>query len=382
MRQMTDGFRGRADQRAASTFGLIVNVRANTVSDEPRILVVRPDSIGDVVCTTPLIAALRSKYPRTWIGVLANHYSAPVLAGNPDIDEVFAYRRSRDRDANKIALIVERIRVVLALRKKRIDYALIAMPTYQRRVIRFVRWSGAKAIAGFGGERDQRGRLDIAVPVAHEETSEVEDVFRLGAPLGVDGVPPALKVVPDSEEVAHAMTAVAATRRESDVLIGVHISARNLDHRWSDANYVATMRELAARHRAAFIVFWASESDRIAPRAEDNDRAQRFLDAASDLKVFAWPSDSLKRLIGGIAACDFMLMADGSAMHIAAALQKPIVCLFGRSDPVRWRPWGVPHELLRSATQTGAEFAVADVVAACERVMSVPVRPRAEAGHF
>ena len=361
---------------------LIARANKPIVTDEPRILVVRPDSIGDLVCTTPLIAALRRKYPRTWIGVLANNYSAPVLEGNPDIDEVFVYRRSRDGDANKIALIVERIRVVLALRKQHIDYALIAMPTYQRRVIRFVRWSGAKAIAGFGGERDRRDGLDIAVPVAHEETSEVEDVFRLGALLGIDGVPPALKVVPDSEEVARAMTAVAPTRRESDVLIGVHISARKLSHRWPDANYIAAMRALAGQHRAAFIVFWAHESDHMPPRAIDEERAQQFLDAVSDLNVYAWPSDSLKRLIAGIAACDFMLMADGSAMQIAAALQKPIVCLFGRSDPARWHPWGVPHELLRSSTQGGAEFAVADVVTACERVMSVPARSRAEAGHF
>jgi heptosyltransferase III len=352
------------------------------VIDDPRILVVRPDNIGDLVCTTPLIAALRAKYPRTWIGVLANTYSAPVLEWNPDIDEVFSYRRSRDGRGNKIAVIVERIRVALALRRKHIDYALIAMPTYHRRVIRFVRWSGAKAIAGFGGERDRRGQLDIAVPVSHDATSEVEDVFRLGAPLGIDGTPPALKVVPNSEEVARAMTAVAATRRESDVLIGVHISARKPGHHWPDANFIAAMRELTASHRAAFILFWAPGPHHTRQHAGDDERARHILDAVTDLNVFPWPSDSLPRLIAGIAACDFMLMAEGGAMHIAAALQKPIVCLFGRSDPVRWRPWGVPHELLQTASQNVTDIAVRDVVDACERVMSVPARPRTEAGHF
>jgi heptosyltransferase III len=362
----------------------MATTRANgrIVNDEPRILVVRPDSIGDLVCTTPLIAALRARYPRTWIGVLANNYSAPVLEGNPDIDEIFSYRRSRDRDANKIAVIIERIRVALTLRRKHIDYALIAMPTYQRRVIRFVRWSGAKAIAGFGGDRERRGQLDIAVPISHDETSEVEDVFRLGAPLGIDGAPPALKVVPDSAEVARAMTAVAATRRDSDVMVGVHIGARTLAHSWPDAEYIAAMRALAARHRASFIVFWAHGSDSMRPHPSDDERARNFLDAVRDLKVFPWPAESLRRLIGGIAACDFMLMAEGGAMHIAAALQKPIVCLFGRSDPVRWRPWGVPHELLQPASQNVIDITVEDVVAACERVMSVPVRPRIEAGHF
>lgn len=33
-------------------------------------------------------------------------------------------------------------------------------------------------------------------------------------------------------------------------------------------------------------------------------------------------------------------------MHVAAALDIPIVCMFGRSDPEQWGPWGVPQRVL------------------------------------
>ena len=62
-----------------------------------RILIVRRDNIGDLVLTTPLIAALRAKKPDAWIGFLANSYNAPVLSGNPHLDAVFAYDKAKHR---------------------------------------------------------------------------------------------------------------------------------------------------------------------------------------------------------------------------------------------------------------------------------------------
>ena len=56
-------------------------------SGTPRILIVRRDNIGDLVCTTPLIAALRERLPRAWIAALVNSYNAEVLARNPALDE-------------------------------------------------------------------------------------------------------------------------------------------------------------------------------------------------------------------------------------------------------------------------------------------------------
>ncbi len=352
------------------------------MTDDPRILVIRRDNIGDLVCTTPLISALRGKYPRAWVGVLASSYNAPILEGNPDIDEVFAYRRDRSGETNRLRLIAERVRMALILRGKRIDYALIATPTFQRRAIRFARWSGAKSIVGFAGARDPRRRLDIVVPVALTEMSEVEDVLRLGVPLGIEGPPPPLKVVPDPDAVAHAMTAVAATRREGEVLIGVHISARKPSQRWPQERYVAAMRALAERQHASFMMFWTPGNGDTLPLPGDDHKARHLLNAVHDLNVFAWPTENLSRLVGGIAACDFMLMPDGGAMHIAAALGKPIVCLFGRSDAARWRPWGVPHELLQAHSQLVGDISVDQVVMACERMMAVPMRPPIAPGHF
>ena len=66
---------------------------ALSVPPRSRILVVRRDNIGDLVCTTPAIADLRKQYPDAEIAALVNSYNAEVLKGNPNLDHVFVYQK-------------------------------------------------------------------------------------------------------------------------------------------------------------------------------------------------------------------------------------------------------------------------------------------------
>ena len=69
-----------------------------------KILVIRRDNIGDLVCTTPLLAALRRAKPGAWIGALVNSYNAPVLERNPDVDAVIPYRKLKHLEPGDWAL--------------------------------------------------------------------------------------------------------------------------------------------------------------------------------------------------------------------------------------------------------------------------------------
>jgi ADP-heptose:LPS heptosyltransferase len=73
-------------------------------------------------------------------------------------------------------------------------------------------------------------------------------------------------------------------------------------------------------------------------------------------------------LIGALAACDEVICADGGAMHLAAALGKPIVALFGDAPVERWRPWGVRHRIVRPESRDVADVSVADVLAAYDEI--------------
>src|SRR5438309_10821439 len=92
----------------------------------PRILVIRRDNIGDLVCTTPLLFALRERFPRAHIAALVNTYNEAVLARNPAVDAVYAYEKGKHRGEGRsvLSVYVDRLRLIMKLRKERFNYAI------------------------------------------------------------------------------------------------------------------------------------------------------------------------------------------------------------------------------------------------------------------
>src|SRR5262252_11091352 len=169
----------------------------------PRILVIRRDNIGDLVCTTPLIFALRDRYPEGHIAALVNTYNEAVLDGNPALDAVHAYEKGKHRGESRslLSLYAERLRFLARLRRQQFDYAILATPGYAPRSLRLARLIGARHVLGYTEHGKAHRRLDMALPYdGRTSAHEVELVFALLKALGIDGPPPAPRVFPRDEE--------------------------------------------------------------------------------------------------------------------------------------------------------------------------------------
>jgi ADP-heptose:LPS heptosyltransferase len=83
------------------------------------------------------------------------------------------------------------------------------------------------------------------------------------------------------------------------------------------------------------------------------------MDAAGKLPLIAYPTYQLKDLAAALSLVDYVICSDGGAMHIAAALGKPLLCFFGDSDATRWHPWGVPYRLLQPDSRDAADISLA-----------------------
>jgi ADP-heptose:LPS heptosyltransferase len=321
-----------------------------------KILVIRRDNIGDLVCTTPLLRALRARFPGAWIGALVNSYNAPVLAGNPDVDEVFIYRKAKHRGEGESLLGSYGARAALLWRLRRtgIDHVILAAPARQPSAERFARWIAPRRV--LGGQ-------DSAF--AHE----AEKVFSALAAYGIDGPPPACRVVADPAAQARLRAPLPANWAGLP-LIAIHISARKPSQRWPAQRYAELVAQLHARHGAAFLLFWSPGAADNPLHPGDDDKAAQIAALCRGLPLLPVPTGELEELIAGLALADAVICSDGGAMHLAAGLGKPIVCMFGDSDASRWHPWGVPHELLQPANREVRQLAVADLVAAYERLQA------------
>lgn len=302
------------------------------------ILVIRRDNIGDLVCTTPMLAALRKAMPDAWIGVLVNQYNVAVMQGNSDVNEVFAYRKAKHRGPGegKLGIWLETAGLLWKLRRKGIDVAIVASPGGDR----YARLVGARRIIA-----DKPGA----------PFHEVEAVGKLLAPLGIEPELGPLQLSPVPEVVAamHPKLAELAGRK----IWAIHLSAREKSRRWPAEKYIELIERLASPERG-FALFWSPGAADHPAHPGDDEKAAQVLAACSGKGAVPIVTERLEELIAALSLCDGFVGADGGAMHLAAALKLKTAALFENSEAkrTRWYPWGARHVLLQPAT-----FAVADI---------------------
>ena len=321
---------------------------------QEKFLVIRRDNIGDLICTLPLLRAIRQQRPDARLIVLANSYNAPVLNGNPDINAVFSYQKAKHLDVGegRFSTLWQRLKMTMQLRGEHFDW--IVLPGgYQSSSERFAKLIGARNVA--------RLAADDYSPELHE----VELACRLLPKIGLDYQTPNAIIYPDDKEVAKIIPLLSKGKR----FIAIHISARKISQRWSAENFVQLIQQLNDQDpEISFLLLWAPGNDADPKHPGDDAKAQSIITATRSLPVVPFATKSLEALIAVLSRAETVVCCDGGAMHIAAGLAKPIVCLFGESDAVRWRPWGTRHELLQTSERNVDAISVATVVSAYQRL--------------
>lgn len=335
-----------------------------------KLLVIRRDNIGDLVCTTPLFAALRRHFPNAHIAALVNTYNRPVLEGHPDVDAIYAYAKAKHRvRGSALAVHWRNLRLLWQLRRERFDYAFLAGSGFLAHAYRYARLVKPKHVIGYvePGSR-AAGQIDIGIPWdAARSGHEVENVCRILAPLGVTGLPPSLRVIPDADAVQRVQIALRS-HGLSSAPIAVHISARKPSNRWPAERFVELMRRIHAVDKVGFMLFW-SPGDPDNPRHPGDDAMAEYVEAnLKDVPVVRYATSQLIDLVAGLSVCERLICSDGGAMHVAAGLGKPILCFFGDSGAKRWHPWGVPYVLLQPPSRDAADVSVDEAVAGFQQL--------------
>jgi len=325
-----------------------------------KILVIRRDNIGDLVCTTPILSQLRLSFPGAYIYALVNSYNAPVLQNNHNIDETYTYKKTKhiDNGESKISVWLSTLKLLFQLRKKKMDYAIIASSTYSKSAIMFAHIIKARRIIAFAPNI-----TNISDPINIQLTHglhETEAIFQLLIPLGIDAKPGPVEVFPQNQY----STLSYKNNVDQDLLIGLHISARKPKQRWPIEYFSELAHRLNDTYTATFLLFWSPGSMNHSQHPGDDEKAEEVQLLCSDIPLTPFPTQNLTDLINGLSLCDYLICSDGGGMHLAAGLNKPIICLFGNSNAEQWHPWGVPYELLQKESEVVEDISVEEVLSA------------------
>lgn len=317
-----------------------------------KILVIRRDNIGDLVCTTPAIAAIRKHFPAAEIGALVNSYNAEVLSGNPNVDRVFVYQKLKHAVGllNQIRALVLRLKLIVKLRLWRPDVTILAKSSYDRHGLNMARQINARQVIGFSPEdpnhRENLPGIPLKAPSANAN-HEVEVINQLLAPLGICDALGPLQVYPDASAVTHLEHKLPAAAKR----IALHISAREPERRWGTENFIVLAKHiLAMQPETQILLFWSPGKADDPHHPGDDEAAAQLIRAVHSDRLIRMPTRHLNELIAALSLCDIFIGTDGGAMHLAVGLNKRILALFENlaAKLNHWYPWQVPNRIVHS----------------------------------
>lgn len=330
-----------------------------------KVLLVRNDNIGDVICSSPAIEAVRGAFPEAFVAVLVAGYSREAIEGNPHVDEIYLYEKARHHpEVSRAVSWWRQWKVLRSIRDQGFDLAVGLRSYFSPSQGWLVYASGAPFRLGNAPHKAEHEKFSFYynMPVETDWTMrhEVERTLDVIRAIGLDSAEKRLTfVVPEADRAA-VDAFLAESADEARPLVGINAFSRIPVNRWPPERFA----ELADRLVEAYgvqVVFTCL------PGEEWRLEAVR---SAMARPALAYPTPTVKRLAALQASCELFITTEGGPMHTAAAVGVPTIAIFGVTDDRWWKPWGEGQISLKRG-QEAVNISVEDVLKALEG-MDVP----------
>jgi heptosyltransferase-3 len=306
-----------------------------------RVLVVKLRHHGDVLLASPVFTVLKNHLPQVEIDALVYRDTQEMLTLHPAIENVFTVDRQW-KDDGLIRQMGAETKLLKILRAR--HYELVIHLTehprgaWLSRLLR-PRYSVACEYPGKRGAwwRNSFSHL-YKLPATPRHTVErhLDALRRIG--IQPDSEERALQLVPGDE----AECVVEAMLRQKGLhdkgFIHFHPTSRWLFKCWEDEKCSALIEQLQAMGERVVVT--------AAPVSAEQERVKRILEKTGVPVVDMSGQLNLKQLAALSRRAKCFVGVDSAPMHIAAAMQTPVVALFGPSGDKEWGPWQVKHKVI------------------------------------
>ncbi|MEN4040343.1 ADP-heptose--LPS heptosyltransferase RfaF [Serratia marcescens] len=291
-----------------------------------KILVIGPSWVGDMMMSQSLYRTLKAEYPSAEIDVMAPAWCRPLLTRMPEVNQALAMPLGHGALG-----LGERRRLGRALRANRYDRAYVLPNSFKSALVPFFadipQRTGWRGEMRYGLLNDVRVLDKAAFPLMVQRY--VALAYDKGRVQRADDLPqpllwPQLRV--SDEEIAETTSAFNLT--DSRPIVGFCPGAEfGPAKRWPHYHYAALAQRLI--ESGYQIALFGSAKDH---EAGEQIRAALQEDAR-DFCLNLAGKTQLEQAVILIAACRAVVSNDSGLMHVAAALNKPLIALYGPSSP-------------------------------------------------
>jgi lipopolysaccharide heptosyltransferase II len=309
------------------------------VGEIASILVVRLDLLGDVVFTLTMVEGLRATFPTAHIAMLTLPYTSQLGRMSPAVDDVLTVDTNRIRRPRGLfdpRTWVDYYRVYHELRRRRFD---VAISTYGAMGSLWAFLAGATRSTGYKQEA-YPFLLDDPVPGGRhrERIHEIEYARRLALHVGVASTPD------------HATFRVPSKARDNvdrlllehgigrlDSIVAVHAGSMNGSaKRWPVASWSRFIDELGGRTNRRVVLVGAESDAGIACEVQAGARSATV--------SLAGRTD-IPELAALLLRADLVASGDSGPLHLASALGRPLLAVYGPTDPVVYGPYRTDRQV-------------------------------------
>ncbi len=326
-----------------------------------RILLIKPSALGDVVHTIPLLVRLRARYPRARIDWLITPENAEIVRCHPALSNVVLFaRHDFSRRGRRWRAVVAFLDLLKQIRRAKYD--LVVDMHGQVRSAFFTLISGARVRIGFDrpikrsltvsaehdlknvpshGWRGAREGSWIAythrIPIPTLDVHAIDRYLWVAPLLGLDDDPPDLTIYLSSETIRNVERLLEEHGVPASKLLVVLVPGTIWETKhWTIEGFAGVARQFI---REGFAVALAGTK-------RDQQRCQQIAAAAPgacDLSGKTTPAE----LAALIRRAEVAVTNDSGSMHVAASLGKPMVSVFGPTNPVHIGPYQRPESVVR-----------------------------------
>lgn len=309
-----------------------------------RVLVVKLRHHGDVLLSSPVVAALKHHAPHAQVDALVYADTAEMLSLHPALTQLHLVDR-KWKSMGAPARIRAEWRLLQALRERRYD--LLVHLTEHPRGAWLARLLACRhAVAPDHPEKAGYWRRSFThlyrLPAhggRHRVELDLDALRRIGIQPG-DGER-RLVLAPGADAQAHVADLLSANGLAQRGYIHLHPASRWQFKCWTPERTAGLIDRLHERGERIVLSAAPEESELALVAAIRSRTRAPVVDFSGRL--------TLKMLAAVSAGAKLFVGVDSAPMHIAAAVGTPVVALFGPSGEAEWSPWKVPHRVVVSS---------------------------------